>query len=59
MIFEVLRKYKSLISGVTFWNLSDKNTWLDQFPVAGRKDYPLLFDTNLQPKKAYQVVTQF
>jgi endo-1,4-beta-xylanase len=59
MIFEVLRKYKSLISGVTFWNLSDKNTWLDQFPVAGRKDYPLLFDTNLQPKKAYQVITQF
>jgi endo-1,4-beta-xylanase len=59
MIFEVFRKYKSMISGVTFWNLSDKNTWLDRFPVAGRKDFPLLFDTNLQPKKAFRVVTEF
>jgi len=56
MIFELLRKYRKHISGVTFWNISDRHSWLDDFPVRGRKDYPLLFDRNLQPKKAYWVV---
>jgi endo-1,4-beta-xylanase len=51
--FEVFHKYKKYISGITFWNVSDRSSWLDNFPVRGRKDYPLLFDRNLQPKKAY------
>ena len=41
------------INGLTFWNVSDKHTWLDDYPVPGRKNYPLLFDTAGQPKKAY------
>ena len=56
MVFEVFRKYKKNISGVTFWNLSDRYSWLDR---RGRKNYPLLFDTNLQPKKAYYEVIKF
>jgi len=59
MAFEVFRKYKDVITGVTFWNLSDKSSWLDNFPVKGRKNYPLLFDQNLAPKKAYREVTEF
>ena len=59
MIFDVLRKNSKVISGVTFWNLSDKTTWLDKFPVEGRKDFPLLFDQNLKPKKAYFSVIDF
>lgn len=53
MLFHIFRKYKRYINGVTFWNLSDKDTWLDHYPVAGRKNYPLLFDTSLQCKPAY------
>ena len=53
MCFELFRKYRKVISGVTFWNVSDRHTWLDNFPVRGRKDYPLLFDAQLKPKKAY------
>ncbi len=53
MCFEVFKKYKQVISGVTFWNISDRYSWLDNFPVANRKDYPLLFDKDLKPKKAY------
>lgn len=53
MCFRLFRHYKNLISGVTFWNLSDRYSWLDNFPVRNRKDYPLLFDKNGQPKKAY------
>lgn len=59
MIFRVFREYKNAISSVTFWNVSDKSSWLDNFPVRGRKNYPLLFDQNLKPKKAYWEVVEF
>jgi len=58
-VFKVFREYKSVVSGVTFWNISDKHTWLDDYPVAGRKNYPLLFDQQLRPKKAYWSVVNF
>jgi GH35 family endo-1,4-beta-xylanase len=56
MIFDVFRKYHQYITGVTFWNISDRHSWLDNYPVPGRKNYPLLFDQHLQPKKAYRSV---
>lgn len=56
MAFKVFREKKSAITGVTFWNISDRGSWLDR---GGRKAYPLLFDTNLQPKKAYWEVVNF
>ena len=59
MVFELFRKYGSTITGVTFWNISDRHSWLDNFPVKDRKDYPLLFDSSLQPKKAYWEVVNF
>jgi endo-1,4-beta-xylanase len=59
MCFEVFRKYRKILSGVTFWNVSDRHSWLDNFPVRGRKDYPLLFDSDLKPKKAYWEVVNF
>ncbi len=59
-MFEVFRRYKGVLTGVTFWNVSDKHSWLDQTPSAkGRKNYPLLFDAQLQPKKAWFAVTDF
>lgn len=51
-IFEIYEKHKDKITRVTFWGLSDRNTWLNNFPVRGRTNYPLLFDRNLEPKKA-------
>jgi endo-1,4-beta-xylanase len=59
MVFKVFRAYKNVITNVTFWNISDRHTWLDEYPVMGRKNYPLLFDVNLQPKKAYWEVINF
>lgn len=59
MSFDVFRKYRNVINGVTFWNISDRNSWLDNFPVRNRKDYPLLFDRHLKPKKVYQEVVKF
>ncbi|MCC3158563.1 endo-1,4-beta-xylanase [Hymenobacter sp. 15J16-1T3B] len=59
MFFRVFRDYKNVLTGVTFWNVSDRYTWLDTYPVAGRKNHPLLFDQNLKPKKAFQAVVNF
>ena len=59
MIFELFRKYKDAITSVTFWNISDRSSWLDNFPVRGRKDYPLLFDKDLKPKKVFWEVVKF
>ena len=57
--FKIFRAYKNNITSVTFWNVSDRYTWLDSYPVPGRKNYPLLFDQKLQRKKAYQKVINF
>jgi endo-1,4-beta-xylanase len=59
MAFKVFREHKEAITGVTFWNISDKSSWLDNFPVRGRKNYPLLFDQDLKPKKVYWEVVRF
>jgi endo-1,4-beta-xylanase len=59
MCFELFRKYKKAVTSITFWNLSDRYSWLDNFPVQKRKDYPLLFDQKLQRKKAYWEVVKF
>jgi endo-1,4-beta-xylanase len=58
-VFKIFRENKKVITGVTFWNVSDRYTWLDEYPVRGRKNFPLLFDQNLQPKKAYWSVVNF
>ncbi|MCM3129118.1 endo-1,4-beta-xylanase [Paenibacillus provencensis] len=55
-IFGLLREYKDVISSVTFWGAADDYTWLDDFPVRGRKNWPFLFDEQHQPKLAYYSV---
>lgn len=49
-IFEIYEKHKDKITRVTFWGLGDGTSWLNNFPVRGRTNYPLLFDRDLQPK---------
>ena len=49
-VFRVLRKHKDVIDCVTFWNLSDRDSWL------GAANYPLPFDTEYKPKMAYNYI---
>ena len=37
--------------GITFWGVSDKNTWLN---TNNRKEYPLLYDANYNRKSCYR-----
>ena len=57
--FQVFRDEKKVITGVTFWNLSDRGSWLDSRTPRRGKAYPLLFDVNNKPKKAYWAVVNF
>ncbi len=53
MVFRNFIEYKNVIKSVTFWGVADHFSWLNFYPVEGRKNYPLLFDRNLQPKPIY------
>ncbi len=55
-IFEIFLKHKDKISRVTFWGVSDGQSWLNGFPIRGRTNYPLLFDRDLKPKAAYDSI---
>lgn len=48
--FNLFEKHADVITRVTAWGVSDGDSWKNNFPVRGRKDYPLLFDRNYQPK---------
>ena len=52
-LFRTLRRYKDKIDVVTFWNLSDKDSWV------GTSNYPLLFDKDLKAKHVYYTVRDF
>jgi len=48
--FKLFIKHSDVISRVTLWGVSDGQTWRNNWPIAGRKDYPLLFDRDYNPK---------
>lgn len=48
--FNLFEKHADIVTRVTAWGVSDGDSWKNGFPVKGRKDYPLLFDRNYQPK---------
>jgi len=49
-MFELFLKYDDVVDRITVWGLNDAETWLNGFPIRGRKDYPLLFDRNNKRK---------
>ncbi len=55
-LFTLFLKYKNNISRVTFWGVNDGGSWLNNFPIRGRTNYPLLFDRNFKPKPAFYSV---
>ena len=55
-LFKLFMKYKKYISRITFWGVNDGQSWLNNWPVRGRTNYPLLFDKNFKPKPAFYSV---
>ncbi len=57
-LFRVFVKHRKHITRVTLWGLDDAQTWLNNFPVRGRTNHPLLFDRYRNPKPAYEAVLE-
>jgi endo-1,4-beta-xylanase len=55
-LFGVFLKHRDAIARVTFWGVTDRGSWLNNFPAAGRTNYPLLFDRDGKPKSAFDAV---
>ena len=57
-LFSVFLKHRDAVDRVTFWGVADADSWLNNYPVRGRTNYPLLFDRQHQPKPAFDAVMQ-
>ncbi|GAA4785599.1 endo-1,4-beta-xylanase [Olivibacter ginsenosidimutans] len=57
MIFRVCREMKGQVTGITLWSPYDWANYLTK--RMGKKNYPYLFDENLQPKKSFHDVVNF
>lgn len=55
-IFKLFIKHQDKISRVTLWGVNDGQSWLNDWPIKGRTNYPLLFDREFKPKEAYNSV---
>jgi len=53
-VFGVFLKHRDAVTRVTFWGLSDADSWLNR----GRMNYPLLWDRQRQPKMAFHAVVE-
>ncbi|MBQ9642061.1 MAG: endo-1,4-beta-xylanase [Bacteroidaceae bacterium] len=52
-LFRVFRRHRDVIDNVTFWNLGDRDSWV------GVNNYPLPFDREYKPKRAYYAIRDF
>ena len=57
--FKLFLKHQDKIERVTLWGVNDGNSWKNNWPVRGRKDYPLLFDRDNQPKPIVNAIIQY
>ncbi|MFZ0732444.1 MAG: endo-1,4-beta-xylanase [Candidatus Sulfotelmatobacter sp.] len=55
-LFGAYAKHCGLVTRVTFWGVTDKDSWKNNWPIRGRTNYPLLFDRNDRPKPAFDAV---
>ena len=55
-LFQAFVEHDDVITRVTFWGVSDRSSWKNDWPVFGRTNYPLLFDREGKPKPAFYAV---
>jgi len=55
-LFAIYLKHAANLKRVTFWGVTDGDSWLNDWPANGRTSYPLLFDRAGRPKPAFDAV---
>lgn len=54
--FELFDNYQEDITRVTLWGVNDGVSWLNNWPIRGRTNYPLLFDRDNNAKPAAEAI---
>lgn len=57
-LFKVFVENSDIIERVSFWNVHDEESWLNNFPWK-RVNHPLFFDRQRQPKPAFDAVHKY
>lgn len=57
-LFTIYLKHRDVIDRITFWGVTDSDSWLNNWPVRGRTNYALLFNREGEPKPAFDAVIQ-
>jgi len=55
-LFGMFLRHRGAVARVTFWGVTDRDSWKNNWPVFGRTNYPLLFDREGRPKPAFDAV---
>lgn len=55
-VFRLFLKHD--VARVTFWGVTDADSWLHDFPIPGRVNYPLLWDRDGREKPALAAVAE-
>ena len=54
--FAIYKRHAHQISRINLWGIADHNSWLNDWPVHGRINYPLLFDREYKEKPVVQKI---
>lgn len=57
-IMDICMRHSDAVSRVNFWGVEDGASWRNDWPVKGRKDYPLLFGRDYQMKPFMKEVVE-
>ena len=57
-LFTSYLRHRETVTRVTFWGVTDRDSWLNNFPARGRTNYPLLFGRDGRPKPAFLAVVR-
>ena len=55
-LFDIYRRHAAQIERVTLWGVTDGTSWLNNWPIPGRTNYPLLFDRQGKAKKVVKEI---
>lgn len=53
-LFRLFVEHDSSIDRITFWGLTDGDSWLNDWPIRGRTNYPLLYNRDFTIKQPVQ-----
>jgi len=55
-LFEIFNRKKDKIDRVTFWGVHDGMSWKNDYPIANRTNYPLLYNRDKKAKPVLNAI---